>query len=323
MDLISTLQSQYNIIIATSQSEDGYETEIHKIIDKEGKSYILKVYNFSQETWLDLQAENNILISLKSKLDYDLTFPILNIEGNSLTRIDNKIMRVLHYVEGDFWAKQIIENQFLISLGSSMATLDIELAKLEPGVIEKRNIDWDLNHLMNNMELINYVQDPVLKRPILYYFDQFENYTLKKLNALPKTLIHNDFNPWNVIMQDQLLSGLIDFGDMVYSARINELAVALAYVLAESDDFIQDTRLVLASYHNIYPLHKHELDLLYNLIAGRIITSLVHSAKGKQENPDNKYIQVSERAFRTLLHEWSTSDPKVFTNAAYKACNLN
>jgi len=123
-------------------------------------------------------------------------------------------------------------------------------------------------------------------------------------------------------MENQSLTGLIDFGDMVYSARIIELAVNLSYVLAQSDDIFQDTATIVKTYHKGYPLKKAELDLLYLLIAGRVITSLVNSAKGKIENPDNEYIQISEKPYRHLLKKWITINPITIKNIAYQACGF-
>ena len=46
---------------------------------------------------------------------------------------------------------------------------------------------------------------------------------------LRKSLIHNDINEWNVLANENKFAGLIDFGDMVDTATINELAISLAY----------------------------------------------------------------------------------------------
>ena len=323
MSNLDTILELYNLSLADSKSQDGYDTKIHKITSQKGNNYTLKIYPFSEDNWTDLEAENQILLALKSKLNYDLPFPIENRENQLLTKLDGKIIRLLHYVEGTFWGDQKTNELFLTSLGTEMANIDIQLSQINPGAIKYRNLQWDLNHLLENVDLLKYVLDPVDKKFILYFFDQFETFTLPKLKKLPRQLIHNDFNPWNVLTDESKISGLIDFGDMVYSARINELAVCLSYVLSESEDITKDLRTVLHSYHTIYPLLTEELDLLYHLIAGRIITSLVNSAEGKVKNPDNEYIQISEKPYRQLLHTWISTNPLAIKHAAYEACGFS
>jgi Ser/Thr protein kinase RdoA (MazF antagonist) len=57
-----------------------------------------------------------------------------------------------------------------------------------------------------------------------------------RLGGLRHQVIHNDLNPYNVLVdpQDHITTvGLIDFGDMVQAPLINELAVACSYQLSE------------------------------------------------------------------------------------------
>jgi len=321
MNQLQPYLNHYNITVKYSQSQASYETEIHKIINEKGESYTLKIYNFSESNLRDLKAENQIINHLKGKLSYDLPYPIANTNKEFLTKVDDKIIRLLHFVEGTFWGSQDMNDDFLISLGTQMANLDLHLAQQDPTQIKTRKLNWDLCNLHNNFVLINFISDPEDKQIIHYFFDQFKVFSQAKLEQLPKALIHNDFNPWNVLVHNQKVTGLIDFGDMVFSARINELAVSLSYVLSDSNDILKDAKLVITAYHTISPLLIEELDLLYHLIAGRIITSLVNSAQGKSENPDNEYIQISEKPYRKLLRQWISINPIGFTNAAYEACN--
>ena len=48
---------------------------------------------------------------------------------------------------------------------------------------------------------------------------------------LPHSVIHNDANDYNVLIEDGRMSGLLDFGDLVHSATVCDLAIALAYTM--------------------------------------------------------------------------------------------
>ncbi|MEE4417602.1 phosphotransferase, partial [Klebsiella pneumoniae] len=51
-------------------------------------------------------------------------------------------------------------------------------------------------------------------------------------SSLKTQIIHNDFNLHNILVdpaEPLEIAGIIDFGDMVFAPRVNDLAVALAY----------------------------------------------------------------------------------------------
>ena len=57
----------------------------------------------------------------------------------------------------------------------------------------------------------------------------------EKIRRLPIQTIYNDWHPWNLIGQDNALTGLIDFDSLVEAPRILDLANALSYCLILSD----------------------------------------------------------------------------------------
>ena len=56
-------------------------------------------------------------------------------------------------------------------------------------------------------------------------------------------------------------TGLIDFGDTVHSQVINNLAIALAYVMIASPEV--ELALIVKSYHAEFPLEDKELEGTY------------------------------------------------------------
>lgn len=321
MENLQKYIDSFGLNISSAKTLVGYASENYKITDSNGTNYVLKLHDYSEQNWIDLTKENEILIQLKEKLNFELPFPITSDKGEHLFKLDKKIFRLLHFVEGDFWANNRLNKNQLKSLGESMAKLSVQLNKIEAGAINQRNLKWDLQNLMDNFPLLDYVKDPEDKKYLLYFFDQFEHFVLPKLSGLRKQLIHNDFNNWNTLVDENKITGLIDFGDMVHSQLINDLAVALSYVFCFSENILEDLQTVLASYNETLPLQKEELDILYYLIAGRIITSLVNSAQGKYEEPDNEYIPISEKPYKSLLKQWFKINPINFQQVAYKACN--
>ena len=81
------------------------------------------------------------------------------------------------------------------------------------------------------------IQDKALRETVLKLASGFECDTVPLLPNLRQSVIHNDLNDYNLLAgggddmyaRGQSIVGLIDFGDMVRSYTIGDLAVAILY----------------------------------------------------------------------------------------------
>ena len=91
------------------------------------------------------------------------------------------------------------------------------------------------------------------------------------VDHLPHQLIHNDANEHNVLVgADGAVAGLIDFGDVVWSARVCGLAVAGAYAMQGEPDPARAVVPVVRGYHEVTPLREDELAVLFELMLTRL-----------------------------------------------------
>src|SRR5699024_7009532 len=116
--------------------------------------------------------------------------------------------------------------------------------------------------------------------------NHFDTKTIKRLEHLPRSLIHNDANDNNLILDaDDRLVGILDFGDMAHTWRIADLAVAGSYVCDGWDDPLAGICNVVAGYHEVNPLQAAEVAVLRDLILMRLAHSLCNSADAKRREP--------------------------------------
>ena len=94
---------------------------------------------------------------------------------------------------------------------------------------------------------------------------KYREEVLPVYHKLPKCLIHGDGNDWNVLVADKVdrVAGVIDFGDMVWGARIEEVSIVLAYAMMGRKDFVEVYRQVIAGYHDVIMLSAIELSVVY------------------------------------------------------------
>ena len=81
-------------------------------------------------------------------------------------------------------------------------------------------------------------------------------------------MIHNDANEHNVLVGDDgAVSGLIDFGDVVWSAaRVRARGRRARTRCWASDDPVRAVVPVVAGYHEVAPLRPDELEVLFDLM---------------------------------------------------------
>ena len=76
----------------------------------------------------------------------------------------------------------------------------------------------------------------------------------------------------NIIVIDEKVNGVIDFGDCVHSCHIFELGILLVEAMGTRDkEPLTSITPVVSGYLNAFPITKNELDLLYYIVSGRTI----------------------------------------------------
>jgi Ser/Thr protein kinase RdoA (MazF antagonist) len=117
--------------------------------------------------------------------------------------------------------------------------------------------------------------------------------------------VHNDLNPHNIVVDatgHERISGIIDFGDLTFTARVNDLAIAAAYQVADSDDPLASACELIAAYHAVTPLDKTEFDVLFTLMATRMVMTVVISSWRARRHPENRdyILRNNEQAWARL-----------------------
>ena len=211
----------------------------------------------------------------------------------------------------------------LTGLGRGLGDLDLRLAGFDHLSMRRDHV-WDLAQAARNVELAEFVESPADRRRVVTRLRRFETTTLPVLSGLPHQVVHNDANDHNVLVTDDGLepraTGLLDFGDMVWTTRVSEPAIAMTYVMLESRDPIANACALLAGYHSVCPLLESEIRVLLDLIEARLCVSVMMSAYGKSRDPDNEYRLVSEAPAWSLLGRLESRSSADVTDAFLQAC---
>lgn len=320
------LQDEFRLIEPKIKALYGYDCKNYRV-DSDGRRYIFKMYRDDQGLESTLNGESNVLEALSQRDSSVFPLPVKNKNGSYLTPVVTEsspmLTRVLTYLEGTFLAEADHTEALAHSFGDFLARMDQQLMNIRDVAIEAKRSNWDLQHLLLSEPHIDFIREPTRKKLVQYYFLQYKERVLPRQHLLRKNLIHNDANDLNVLVNGEKVTGIIDFGDMVYAPLINELAVALTYILMGKDDPVQYAQHVIKAYSEVIELKNEEVDLLYYLIASRLCMSVCNAAYSKRQQPDNEYISVSEEGAWSLIEHWITINPVQAADAFRKAASLN
>ena len=273
-----------------------------------GTRYTLKISNSAeQEQVVDFQ--NRALVHIE-KQDASLSLPrmIPDLDGqlHSAVRKDGKshYVRVLSWVDGSVLQDADVNEELADRLGRLLARLGLALDGYEhPG--SNPPLLWDMKRAAGLHDLLGYIEEPELRELVTRTLDRFVSNVKPTLDTLRTQVIHSDMNPGNVLMDDERpdeISGVIDFGDMVKSPLITDLAIAASYQLGDGDDPLGGALPMIAGYHAVRPLLPAEMELLTDLIRTRLITSLLIGSYRVTLFPENRdYLMISYNSARSFL----------------------
>ncbi|MDA0136688.1 aminotransferase class III-fold pyridoxal phosphate-dependent enzyme [Solirubrobacter deserti] len=209
----------------------------------------------------DLTLEDAVLEHLRDE-------PAVPRLAGPTQTLDGRTVRLLSWLEGEPWAARPGDRA---SLGRTVARVDRALRDFTHPDLHRPH-RWNLKHVVDG------------------------------LDHLPHQLIHNDANDYNVLVgADGQVSGLIDFGDVVFTARACGLAIAGAYAMLGCADPARAVTDVVRGYHEVTPLSVEELEVLWELMLARLRMSVDMAAKQSAEQPDNAYLLVSQGPVTELL----------------------
>jgi ethanolamine-phosphate phospho-lyase len=315
--MITSVETTFNITVTAIKNLDGdinYSNIKYALQDAAGKKYILKIFPDSDELVL-AKEESRLLNEIGSRLSFSVPQTICNPKDNQLFFQHPKgAAKLLDYIDGDFIAQVPHTPELLFSLGEKIAELHTALQKTGSTVFASRKLFWDLQHAPMSYHKVKLVTEPERATLLTYFFDRFQQFVLPQLHALPHSIIHGDLNDYNILVKDGKIEGFLDFGDATFTATVNDLAIAITYMMLDKENPFEEILPLIKGYSKLRQLSVTEVGTLPDLITTRLCISLCNSAEKKYLGQDNAYVLVSEKPAWSLLEKWITISPVKIKN---------
>lgn len=317
-------------ISATAGELTGERDRNFHLKAADGAHYVLKISNAAEDR-LVTNFQTQALLHVEA-VDPGLPVPrvLRTLDGEVEHLVERpgaepRLVRVLTYLHGQPLHAVPRTPAQRRNLGDCLARLDLALRGFfHPAA--GHELMWDIKHASQVRPLLVHIPEDDRRALAERTLDAFEQNALPVLPRLRAQVIHNDLNPHNVLVRPDApdeVAGIIDFGDMVHAPLINDLAVAAAYQTAEGDHPLASIAEFVAAYHARLPLEPAEIDVLFDLIATRMLLTVAITGWRAARYPENRtyILRNNPQAWAGLARLTELSRPEA---QAYlrRACGL-
>lgn len=249
------------------------------------QAYVLKLANRAEPAEVtDFQTRALLHLS-DSGLPVPQVIPARS--GAVLVETEHGLLRLLTYLQGRPLHAAPKSDAQRAGIGRAAARLALALAPFRhPG--EDQDLQWDIRHTARLAPLLPQIPDDL--RPMAQAtLEAFTTQALPQLAALRWQVVHNDLNPHNLLVDPadpDRLTGILDFGDMLRTALICDVAVAASYQIDPARPGESLTAFA-AAYHAVLPLTPAERALLPLLTRARMLTTLAIAHSRAARYPEN------------------------------------
>ena len=317
------LRDTYDID-ASELTELPSERDQNFLVTTPRERLVLKIANVSESREI-LEFQNEALQHVADR-DPDLPIPRLRETraGGAIADLESgHLCQLLSYLDAKPLAKTKPHSRHLLrSLGRALARLDVALEGFSHKA-QGRYLYWDSKHAVKTIgDGIELIADDG-RQQVADILAAFECDVAPRLDTLPAGVIHNDGNDYNILVDLKgggEIAGVVDFGDMVSSALVFELANAAAYCMLDKSEPIGVAVDVVTGYHEVRPLTNDELSVLFPSIRIRLAMSVAVAARQTKDEPDKDYLRVSQASAWKLIAQLANECPRLAHYRFRDAC---
>jgi hydroxylysine kinase len=286
----------------------GERDENFKLSVADGRAYVLKIANAAEEP-----AVGELLAAALrhvEKTDPALPCPrvVPEREGGSCAYFVDaqgvqRTARLLTYLPGKLLGSTARSPRQRAACGRIAGRLANALRSFEHPAA-RRAIIWDPRHAAQVRRLLEQLRDCFYRQDADDVLGRVVPSIESRLPQLRQQVVHDDLNPLNILVEpsdEAQITGIIDFGDLTYTALIADVAVTAAELLPQdsrtADSARESIRDVAIAYHETVPLLPQELAMLGALVAARLVANIVVHEWHMQRNPASDHYAALDPDF--------------------------
>jgi 4-aminobutyrate aminotransferase-like enzyme/Ser/Thr protein kinase RdoA (MazF antagonist) len=301
------------------------------IENDDGDRFIFKVANISEsEAVIDFQvgALRHIATTAES---VPVPRVVQSKRGDYAGKVrfqDNQdhIVYLLTYLDGTLLSDAGASHNSALRrrLGELMARVDIALrGYFHPAAAQEH--PWNLEACARLAALCEHIENQDHRSALLRVFERMEMVVIPRLLSLRHQVIHQDAHDDNVLVDPTnptVVTGLIDFGDLLYGTLAAEVAVACDGVSHGSKDIVTPACEVVAGFDSVLALETDEIDIVFDLVCARNAMTATITAARSALTPDQPAHTRSPLRFIEQLRALQSVGGTEFSRRLRAACRF-
>ncbi|MDX7952560.1 phosphotransferase [Lichenihabitans sp. Uapishka_5] len=244
------------------------------VADETGRQFLFKVVHGSEDRLITNLQTQALLHVAQRDPDVPIQRVIPALSGEAEVEGDgSRMIRLVTFMPGVLQRHATPSRAQRENVGAALARLQVALADFRHPA-EDHRLAWDLKHVSDLRPLaasIPRADDRAILETIL---DRFDAEVAPRLTEARSQAVHNDLNGDNVVVDAsdvETVTGILDFGDLVRTPLVIDVAVAAAYQLSTDGDPLEGALDLIRGFTAIRPLESGELDVLFDLILARMV----------------------------------------------------
>ncbi len=266
------------VALSFERSTHGRNNDTYFVRAREGE-YVLRVYRNASEPGR-VRDEHDLLGRLAmAELPFQTPMPLRTREGDTLAVLETlegaRLAALFNRIPG---APAELNTTNARLAGAALARVDAALAGLHLPVHQPPTLR-DVHELVPDPYAIDDLGlDPKRADHVGTLFERVEAAHDALASSLPRQIIHNDFAFPNVLVEDDRVTGLVDFESAGPDVRAADLAAALyvTSVRASAEERWRVLEALATGYRRTLPLDPLEVAAMPELMVRRSAIGLIH-----------------------------------------------
>ncbi|MGB5625878.1 MAG: aminotransferase class III-fold pyridoxal phosphate-dependent enzyme, partial [Woeseiaceae bacterium] len=236
------------------------------------------------------------------------------------------LVYVLTYLDGALMSNTSVRDDVSAHrrLGILMARVDIALrGYFHPSAIQQH--PWNLETCARLKHLCSHIASRQHRLVVEDVLQRMTQVVIPRLQTLRHQVIHQDAHTDNVLVDPNdptTITGLIDFGDLLYGTVAAEVAVACDGVSHGSEDIVTPACEVVAAFDSVLALEEDEVDVVFELICARNAMTATIAAARLALRPEQPAHIASPEPYIDRLRELNRVGSAEFGRRLRKACRF-
>ncbi len=303
-----------------------------RLREQDGTAWTLKIASVEEDPEI-IDCQIRVMQHIAA-VDPTLPTPRIRhaLDGSPSVRISGEggathVCYVLSHLPGQLLDEAPVTARALSAQGVMVARLGRAMRGLFDPAPAMRELLWDVRLLSRFLPHIDKLPDPRRQQQARDIIEHFATDTLPRMRTLRTQLVHADVNEANMLVDPDdpaVVTGIIDFGDIIYGTLVQDVAAIAAERPFGEMPVPEAITEVIRGYNEVTKLEPEEADILYDVMVSRLLlTPLINAWRASETPEEPGYMHTWTDAVYRVVDVLQEAGRSKVQDTIRRACGLS